>query len=71
MKDKQELLKQLMISLSKNEIEQADKLIEVFKKEVSEITAEEVTEVAQKLEDEKVLARLLISSCRLHIIELG
>ncbi len=56
MKDKQELLKQLMISLSKNEIEQADKLIEVFKKEVSEITAEEVTEVAQKLEDEKVFA---------------
>ena len=56
MKDKQELLKRLMISLSKNETEQADKLIEAFKKEVSEITAEEVTEVAQKLEDEKVFA---------------
>jgi DUF438 domain-containing protein len=55
-KDKQELLKQLMISLSKNETEQADKLIEAFKKEVREITAEEVTEVAQKLEDEKVFA---------------
>jgi len=55
-KDKQELLKQLMISLSKNETEQADKLIEAFKKEVPEITAEEVTEVAQKLEDEKVFA---------------
>ncbi len=45
-----------MISLSKNETEQADKLIEAFKKEVSEITAEDVTEVAQKLEDEKVFA---------------
>ncbi|GMT46120.1 MAG: hypothetical protein IEMM0006_1952 [bacterium] len=45
-----------MISLSKNETEQADKLIEAFKKEVPEITAEEVTEVAQKLEDEKVFA---------------
>jgi len=45
-----------MISLSKNEAEQADKLIETFKKEVSAITAEEVTEVAQKLEDEKVFA---------------
>ncbi len=56
MKDKQELLKQLMISLSKNETEQADKLIEAFKKDVPEITAEEVTEVAQKLEDEKVFA---------------
>ncbi len=56
MKDKQELLKQLMISLSKNETTQADKLIEVFKKDVPEITAEEVTEVAQKLEDEKVFA---------------
>lgn len=56
MKDKQELLRQLMISLSKNETEQADKLINVFKKEVPEITAEEVTEVAQKLEDEKVFA---------------
>ncbi len=56
MKDKQELLRQLMISLSKNEAEQADKLIEAFKKEVHEITAEEVTEVAQKLEDEKVFA---------------
>jgi len=55
-KDKQELLKQLMIALSKNETEQADKLIEVFKKEISEITAEEVTEVAQKLEDEKIFA---------------
>ena len=56
MKDKQELLKQLMISLSNNETEQADKLIEAFKKNVPEITAEEVTEVAQKLEDEKVFA---------------
>ncbi len=45
-----------MISLSRNEVEQADKLIMTFKKEVSEITAEEVTEVAQKLEDEKVFA---------------
>ncbi len=59
MKDKQELLKQLMISLSKNETEQADKLIEAFKKDVPEITAEEVTEVAQKLEDEKTAQYIL------------
>lgn len=54
MKDKKELLRQIMISLAKNETEQADKLIEVFMSYITEISAEEVTEVAQKLEDEKI-----------------
>ncbi len=56
MKDKKELLKQIMISLANNETEQAEKLLRVFMDYVPEITAEEVTEVAQKLEDEKVFS---------------
>ena len=56
MKDKKELLREIMISLSKNEAEQADKLIEVFMNYIPEISAEEVTEVAQKLEDEKIFS---------------
>ena len=54
MKDKKELLKQIMISLAKNETEKADKLIQVFMDYVPEISVEEVTEIAQKLDDEGI-----------------
>ncbi len=56
MRDKKELLKQIMILLAKNETEQADKLVQVFMDYIPEISPEEVTEVAQQLEDEKVFA---------------
>ncbi len=56
MRDKKELLKQIMVSLAKNETEKADKLIQVFMDYIPEISAEEVTEVAQQLEDEKIFA---------------
>ncbi|RLD54434.1 MAG: hypothetical protein DRJ01_18030 [Bacteroidetes bacterium] len=54
MRDKKELLRQIMISLAKNETTQADKLIQVFMDYIPEISTEEVTEVAQQLEDEKI-----------------
>ncbi len=54
MRDKKELLKQIMISLANNETEKSDKLIQVFMDYIPEITTEEVTEVAQKLDDEGV-----------------
>ncbi len=54
MRDKKELLKQIMISLAKDDQKQADKLIQVFMDYIPEISTEEVTEVAQQLEDEKV-----------------
>lgn len=56
MKDRKELLKQIMVALAKNETGQADKMIQVFMEYITEISAEEVTEVAQQLEDEKVFA---------------
>jgi len=56
MKDKKELLKQIMTLLAQNKEAAADKLIKVFMEYIPEITAEEVMEVAQKLEDEKVFA---------------
>ncbi len=54
MQDKKELLRQIMISLANNETEKSDKLLRVFMDYIPEITPEEITEVAQKLEDEKV-----------------
>ncbi len=54
MQDKKELLRQIMISLANNETERADKLLQVFMDYIPEITPEEITEVAQILEDEKV-----------------
>ncbi|PID95687.1 MAG: histidine kinase [Bacteroidetes bacterium] len=56
MKDKKELLKQIMTALAKGEQAEADKLIRVFMDYVPEITAEEVSEVAQKLDDEGVFS---------------
>jgi len=56
MKDKKELLRQIMTLLAKKEEEQANKLIRVFMDYIPEITAEEVTEVAQKLQNENVFA---------------
>lgn len=56
MKDKKELLSQIMRHLAANEMEQANKLIEIFIDNVPEITAEEVTETAQKLDDEGIFA---------------
>ncbi len=56
MKDKKELLKQIMTALAKGEKEQADKFIDIFMNYVSEITAEEVAEVAQGLDDDGVFA---------------
>lgn len=56
MRDKQELLAQIMRHLAANETEKANKLIEVFMNYIPEITAEEVTETAQKLDDEGVFA---------------
>lgn len=54
MKDKKELLKQILIFLAKGENEEADKLISVFMEYIPEITAEEVTEVAQELEENQL-----------------
>ena len=54
MRDKKELLKQIMISLANNETEKADKLVKVFMDYIPEISTEEVTEVAQKLDDEGI-----------------
>jgi hypothetical protein len=54
--DKKELLGQIMRHLANNEDEQADKLIKIFMDYVPEISAEEVTETAQKLDDEGVFA---------------
>jgi DUF438 domain-containing protein len=56
MRDKKELLRQIMIELANNEQEKADKLIQVFMDYIPEISSEEVTEVAQQLEDEKIFA---------------
>lgn len=56
MKDKKELLKQIMTALAKNEKEQAHKFIEIFMHNVTEITAEEVTQVAQELDDNGIFA---------------
>ncbi len=56
MKDKKELLRQIMTALAKNETEKANNLLQVFLDNIPEITAEEVTEVAQKLEAENVFA---------------
>ncbi len=56
MNDKKELLKQIMTALAKGEKEQADKITRIFMEQVSEITAEDVTKVAQELDDEGVFA---------------
>ncbi len=56
MRDKKELLRQIMIELANNQQEKADKLIQVFMDYIPEISTEEVTEVAQQLEDEKIFA---------------
>ena len=56
MRDKKELLKLIMTLLAKNEIEEADKLIKLFLDNVHEITAEEVSNIAQQLDDEGVFS---------------
>ncbi len=56
MKDKKELLKQIMTALAKGQKEEADKLIRVFMDYVPEITAEEITQVAQELDEAGVFA---------------
>ena len=56
MRDKKELLAQIMRHLAAREKEQADKLLDVFMNYIPEISAEEVTETAQKLDDEGVFA---------------
>lgn len=56
MRDKKDLLSEIMTLLAKNENEKADKLLQVFLDHIPEITSEEVTEVAQKLEDQNVFA---------------
>jgi len=56
MRDKKELLRQIMISLAKKDAKQADKLIQVFMDYIPEIEAQEVTEVAQKLEEEGIFS---------------
>ncbi len=56
MKDKKELLREIMISLIQNESEKAGTLLDVFMENIPDITAEEVTEVAQALEDEDMFA---------------
>ena len=52
--DKQDLLAQIMKHLASGENDAASKLIEIFMENVDSITAEEVTEIAQKLDDEGV-----------------
>ncbi len=54
MGDKKELLKHIMTALAKGDTETADKFIKIFMDYVPEITAEEVTQVAQQLDDEGV-----------------
>ncbi|MCK5690873.1 hypothetical protein KAI87_16450, partial [Myxococcota bacterium] len=56
MRDKNELLREIMTALAKNEIAKADKLIGVFMDYVPEISAEEVTAVAQKMEEDKIFS---------------
>ena len=56
MRDKKELLRQIMIELANDKQEKADKLIQVFMDYIPEISTEEVTEVAQQLEYEKIFA---------------
>ncbi len=56
MGDKKELLAQIMTALAKGEKEKADKFIKIFMDYVPEITSEEVTEVAQKLDDQGVFS---------------
>ena len=54
MKDKKELLKQLMIALANDDTQKSDKLLQVFIDYIPEISVKEVTDVAQQLDDEKV-----------------
>ena len=56
MQDKKELLKQLMIALANDDTQKSDKLLQVFTDYIPEISVEEVTEVAQKLDDEKIFS---------------
>ncbi len=56
MKDKKELLKEIMASLAKGENEKAEKLTQVFLDYIPEITVEEVSQVAQQLDDEGIFA---------------
>lgn len=56
MGDKKELLKKIMTALAKGEQAEADKFIKMFMDYVPEITAEEVTEVAQSLDEAGVFA---------------
>ncbi len=56
MKEKKELLGQIMTALAKKEQAKADEFLKEFLEKVSQITTEELTEVAQKLEEENVFA---------------
>ncbi len=56
MQDKKELLKQIMTALAQGDQATADKFIRIFMDYVPEITAEEVTQVAQELDDAGVFA---------------
>ncbi len=56
MRDKKELLREIMIALAKSDNEKADKLTNIFLDYIPEIEVDEVTEVAQKLDDEGVFA---------------
>ena len=60
MKDKKELLRQIMISLARKE--NVDKQIESFMNEIESISSEEVTEVAQELEE-----KLIFSNADEHV----
>ncbi len=56
MKDKKMLLREIMTALAKADNENAEKLTKIFLEYVPEITAEEVSKVAQQLDDEGVFA---------------
>ncbi|PID95305.1 MAG: hypothetical protein CSA95_00275 [Bacteroidetes bacterium] len=56
MEEKKELLRKIMTALAQGDKEQADKLIHIFMEHVPEITTEEVTQVAQELDDAGVFA---------------
>ncbi|PIE86262.1 MAG: hypothetical protein CSA05_01360 [Bacteroidia bacterium] len=56
MREKKELLKEIMTALAKADNEKADKLTQVFLDYIPEITSEEVSKVAQELDDEGVFA---------------
>ncbi|PID29863.1 MAG: hypothetical protein CSB55_00970 [Candidatus Cloacimonadota bacterium] len=56
MNEKKEMIKKIMKFLAKNEEAKADELCKLFLEKTKEVTPEELTDVAQQLEDENIFA---------------